>query len=262
VNPDVLLIDEALSVGDEHFRGKCLNRLNDFRDKGGTTVFVSHDMGSIKTMCQHVILIDKGEVVEQGTPEKVSDEYLKRVKARGNEQKMSMLHRGTADYPRWGTGEIEVEEVQLLGGDGKSSLVFETGELFVIRMIYKVHEDCNDPVFGIGLYRSDGTYVNGSNHHWRHQHIEMGEVKAGETGEVDMAMGELPLLEGQYYLTTFLYDHSKASPTAIDHREHVATFQILDPDHHQHGILKLPTAWAIRRSLPNEDEVTNLESGS
>jgi ABC-type polysaccharide/polyol phosphate transport system ATPase subunit len=262
VNPDVLLIDEALSVGDEHFRGKCLNRLNDFRDKGGTTVFVSHDMGSIKTMCQHVILIDKGEVIEQGTPEKVSDEYLKRVKARGNEQKMSMLHRGTADYPRWGTGEIEVEDVQLLGGDGKSSLVFETGELFVIRLIYKVHEDCNDPVFGIGLYRSDGTYVNGSNHHWRHQPIEMGEVKAGETGEVDMAMGALPLLEGQYYLTTFLYDHSKASPTAIDHREHVATFQILDPDHHQHGILKLPTAWAIRRSLPNEDEVTNLESGA
>jgi len=262
VNPDVLLIDEALSVGDEHFRGKCMNRLNKFRDEGGTTVFVSHDIGAVKTMCQHVILLDQGEVVEQGTPEKVADEYLKRVKARGNERKMSMLSRGTSDYPRWGTGEMEVTEVLLLGGEGQPSLTFEVGEHFIIRLRYTAHEDCNEPVFGIGVYRSDGTYVNGSNHFWRHTPIHLGEVKAGETGEVDMAMGELPLLEGQYYLTTFLYDHSKASPTAIDHREHVATFQVYDATHHQHGILHLPTAWAVRRHKPGADEVETQESGS
>lgn len=262
VNPDVLLIDEALSVGDEHFRGKCMNRLNKFRDSGGTTVFVSHDIGSVKTMCQHVLLLDQGEVVEQGPPEKVADEYLKRVKARGNERKMSMLSRGTSDYPRWGTGEMEVEEVVLLGGEGKASLTFETGEHFIIRLRYRAHEDCKEPVFGIGVYRSDGTYVNGSNHFWRHEPIHLGTVQAGETGEVDMAMGELPLLEGQYYLTTFLYDHSKPSPTAIDHREHVCTFQVFDPSHHQHGILKLPTAWAVRRTKPGSDDVEVQESGS
>lgn len=260
VNPDVLLVDEALSVGDEHFRGKCLSRLNDFRDTGGTTVFVSHDIGSVKSMCQHVILIDSGEVVEQGSPERVSDEYLKRVKARGNERTMSMLQRGSAEYPRWGSGEMEVTEVTLLGGDGQPGLAFETGEHFIVRLAYTAHQDCEDPVFGLGVYRSDGTYVNGSNHHWRHEPIHLGTVKAGETGEVDMAMGELPLLEGQYYLSTFLYDHSKASPTAIDHREHVVTFQVLDPTHHQHGILKLPTAWAVRRNPPDGDPVTQ-ESG-
>jgi len=262
VNPDVLLVDEALSVGDEHFRGKCLNRLNDFRDSGGTTVFVSHDIGSVKTMCQHVILIDSGEVIEQGAPERVADEYLKRVKARGNERQMSMLHRGSAEYPRWGSGEMEVEEVLLLGGEGQPGLAFETGEHFIVRLRYRAHKDCNQPVFGLGLYRSDGTYVNGSNHQWRHEPIDLGEVKAGETGEVDMAMGALPLLEGQYYLTTFLYDHSKAAPTAIDHREHVVTFQVLDPSHHQHGILRLPTAWAVRRNIPGEEEVRGHESGS
>ena len=262
VNPDVLLVDEALSVGDEHFRGKCLNRLNDFRDSGGTTVFVSHDIGSVKTMCQHVILIDSGEVIEQGSPERVSDEYLKRVKARGNERQMSMLQRGSAEYPRWGSGEMEVEEVVLLGGDGQPGLSFETGEHFIVRLKYRAHQDCNEPVFGLGVYRSDGTYVNGSNHHWRHEPIHLGEVKAGETGEVDMAMGALPLPEGQYYLTTFLYDHSKAAPTAIDHREHVVTFQVLDPTHHQHGILKLPTAWAVRRNIPGEEGVRGHESGS
>ncbi|MFT4710293.1 MAG: ABC-type polysaccharide/polyol phosphate transport system ATPase subunit [Planctomycetota bacterium] len=260
VNPDVLLIDEALSVGDEYFRGKCMSRLNSFRDTGGTTIFVSHDMGSIRTMCQHVILVDKGEIVEQGPPEKVADEYLKRVKARGNQTKMSMLQRGSAEYPRWGTGEIEVQGVTLFGAEDKAGLAFETGENFLIRIQYVVHEDCMEPVFGIGVYRSDGTYINGSNHHWRHNPIAIGKVEAGETGEVDMLMGALPLLEGQYYLTTFLYDHSKPSPTAIDHREHVVTFQVLDPNHHQHGILKLPSAWAVRRNKPGQDGVETLES--
>lgn len=264
VKPDILLIDEALSVGDEHFRGKCINRLNEFRDAGGTTVFVSHDMGAIKSMCQYVVLLDRGEVIEQGTPERVSDEYLKRVKARGDER-LSMMHRGTSEYPRWGSGEMEVEEVLMLGPDGQPAHVFHTGEHVTVRMRYRAHQECRNPVFGLGIYRSDGTYINGSNHHWRNQPIVLEGIEAGETGEVDMAIGRLQLLEGQYYLTTFLYDHGKASPTAIDHREHALVFQVLDPSHHQHGMLQLPTAWAVRRELPGAHPGSGplvLESGS
>ena len=246
VSPDILLVDEALSVGDEHFRGKCTKRLNEFRDAGGTTVFVSHDMGAVKSMCQHVVLLDQGEVVEQGPPEKVADAYLKRVKARGEEQ-LSMQSRGSSEYPRWGSGEMEIEKIELLDGEGKANLVFQPGEHLTVRMHYRAHRDCREPVFGLGIYRSDGTYVNGSNHHWREQPISLGQVRAGEEGEVDMALGELPLLEGQYYLTSFLYDHSVASPTAIDHQEHALSFQVVDPSPRQHGLLYLPTAWAVRR---------------
>jgi len=260
VEPDILLIDEALSVGDEHFRGKCINRLNEFRDAGGTTVFVSHDIGAIKSMCQHVVLMDEGEVVEQGPPERVADAYLKRVKARG-EERLSMLARGTSEYPRWGSGEMEVTKIELLDAEGQAGLVFNSGDHFTVRMHYKAHEDCREPVFGLGIYRSDGTYVNGSNHHWRNQPISFGQVHAGEEGEVDMAMGSLPLLEGQYYLTSFLYDHSVGSPTAIDHQEHALGFQVLDPSRQQHGILYLATAWAVRRR-PREGQANVLESGS
>ncbi len=259
LEPDVLLIDEALSVGDEHFRGKCINRLNQLRESGKTIVFVSHDIGAVKSMCQWVVLLDKGEVVGQGSAESVADEYLKRAHARGNVQ-MSAL-RGTSTYPHWGSGEIELTEVEMFGHGGKATLVFQPGEPFRIRLHYKASKDCVSPVFGVGLYRADGTYVNGVNHLWREKPIQFGSVRAGETGVVELEAPRLALLQGQYYLTTFLYDHSKAAPTAIDHREHVLTFQVVDARRLQHGLLYLPYRWRVeRKSAEGTAEILESES--
>jgi ABC-type polysaccharide/polyol phosphate transport system ATPase subunit len=253
VDPDILMIDEALSVGDEHFKGKCVNRLNEFREQGKTTVFVSHDMGAVKSMCQHVVLLDKGEVLAQGNSEKVADEYLKRAKARGNER-LGLANRTAGAYPRWGTGEIETLEVEMLDGAGAPALVFQTGEPFQVRVRYKVHETVRQPVFGLGIYRSDGTYVNGSNHHWREHPLAIEEARAGEEGEVRMSFEHMPLLQGAYYLTTFLYDHSKAAPTAIDHREHAVSFEVLDSRRLQHGMLYLPTRWELVRRYQGREQ--------
>jgi hypothetical protein len=258
VDPDILLIDEALSVGDEHFKGKCINRLNEFREQGKTTIFVSHDMGAVKSMCQWVVLLDRGEVLEQGSAEKVADEYLKRAKARGNER-LSSFDRGTNAYPRWGTGEIETTDVDMLDAAGRPALVFHPGEPFRVRVRYKVHRAVRNPVFGLGIYRSDGTYVNGANHHWRERPIAIAEAVPGETGEVEMRFDALPLLSGAYYLTTFLYDHSKAAPTAIDHREHVLSFEVVDVRRLQHGMLFLPSRWTLAREVPGRGAET-LES--
>ncbi len=259
VDPDILMIDEALSVGDEHFKGKCINRLNEFREQGKTTVFVSHDMGAVKTMCQHVLLLEKGEVLAQGNAEKVSDEYLKRAKARGNER-LGLANRGPSAYPRWGTGEIETLEVELLDGSGAPTLVFQTNEPFQVRLRYKVLRDVRQPVFGLGIYRSDGTYVNGSNHHWREHPIGIELARAGEQGELVMSFEHMPLLQGAYYLTTFLYDHSKAAPTAIDHREHALSFEVLDARRLQHGMLYLPTRWQIVRRHDGREERSESSS--
>jgi ABC-type polysaccharide/polyol phosphate transport system ATPase subunit len=258
VDPDILFIDEALSVGDEHFKGKCTNRLNEFREQGKTILFVSHDMGAVKSMCQWVVLLDQGEVLEQGTAEKVADQYLKRAHARGNER-LSAINRGSSEYPRWGSGEVEVVAVELLGPSGPT-MVLENGAPFSIRIRWKAHKDCPRPVFGIGLYRSDGTYVNGSNHHWRERPIELEDIAAGEEGEVEVSCERLPLLHGQYYLTTFLYDHSKPAPTPIDHREHVLTFEVLDARRLQHGLVSLPTRWSsVRRGARGESRQESSE---
>jgi ABC-type polysaccharide/polyol phosphate transport system ATPase subunit len=259
VDPDILLIDEALSVGDEHFKGKCINWLNEFRERGKTTIFVSHDLGAVKSMCQNVVMMDRGEVLEQGDAEGVSDAYLKRIKERGNER-LSMLNRGETEYPRWGTGEIEVTAMGMFDDTNEQSHVFRTGRPFAVRLEYKALKDTRQPVFGLGIYRSDGTYVNGSNHQWRDEPIELEHVAAGEEGTVEMSFDSMPLLAGQYYLTTFLYDHSKASPTAIDHREHAITFEVVDGAKHQHGLLYLPTRWRMERRVGGEVSTTESTS--
>ncbi len=244
VDPEILIIDEALSVGDEHFKGKCINRLNEFQEQGKTTLFVSHDMGSVKSMCKHVVLMHEGRVLEQGTAEEVADEYLKRAHARGNER-MSAINRQLDAYPRWGSGEIRTGKVELSNGSGEVTNVFQPGSPFRVKIEFEATEDCHEPVFGLGVYRSDGTYVNGSNHLWRNEPIELGDVKAGAKGHVEMAFESLPLLQGGYYLTVFVYDHDKAAPTPIDHREHAATFEVHDANHLQHGLLFLPTQWSV-----------------
>jgi len=258
VDPDILMIDEALAVGDEHFKGKCINRLNEFREQGKTTIFVSHDMGAVKSMCQHVILLDRGEILEQGSAEKVADEYLKRAHARGNER-LSLLNREANAYPRWGSGEIETLEIDMVGREGKPSLVFSTGEPCSVRVRYRARGRPKRPVFGLGLYRADGTYVNGSNHAWREQPIELGDVEPGEEGEALLELEAMPLLSGHYYLTVFVYEHGLAAPTAIDHREHAVSFEVLDARRHQHGLLSLPMRWSVRRRRPGRAEET-LES--
>jgi ABC-type polysaccharide/polyol phosphate transport system ATPase subunit len=249
VDPDILLIDEALAVGDEHFKGKCMRRLNEYAEAGGTTVFVSHDMGAVRSMCRHVVLLDRGEVVEQGAPERVADEYLKRVKARGDAA-LSVSARADAEYPRWGSGEIEVERVELLDDRGRPARVLKSGEPCRVRISYRVHAPVGAPVFGLGFYRSDGTYVNGSNHHWRASPIDLVDVRAGERGEVEMALERLPLLQGSYYLSSFLYDHGRPTPVAIDHREHVVAFQVVDHRQREHGLVAFPSTWTVRRRPP------------
>jgi ABC-type polysaccharide/polyol phosphate transport system ATPase subunit len=258
VEPEILLVDEALSVGDEHFRGKCMRRLNEFAESGGTTVFVSHDLGAVRSMCQHVALLHEGEIVEQGSADRVADAYLKRVKARGDER-LSMSNRELGEYPRWGSGEIQTEAVEVLGPSGQPAAVFAPGEDLTVRVHYRVRDHVADPVFGLGFYRSDGTYINGSNHEWRSDPLHLTDTRAGEIGTVELRVPDLPLLQGQYYLTSFLYDHSKPSPTAIDHREHVAGFQVVDPDPKQHGLFLMPTSWRIERR-PADGQPQVLES--
>ena len=136
--------------------------------------------------------------------------------------------------------------------------MFHPGEPFRVVIHYRCKKDCEHPVFGVGLYRSDGTYINGSNHHWREDPIHLERVEAGERGEVEMDFRGLPLLKGQYYLTVFVYDHTKASPTAIDHREHAVTFEVIDARHLQHGMLFLPTRWTVRRTRGADATVTEV----
>jgi ABC-type polysaccharide/polyol phosphate transport system ATPase subunit len=248
IDPDVLFVDEALSVGDEYFRGKCVNRLNQIRESGKTVVFVSHEMAAVRTLCQTVVYLDQGSIVAQGTASEVADEYLRRSHARGN-RTYEAVNTRTSTYPRWGSGEIRVDTAEILGPDGQPTHSLTPGMPCAVRLRYAATGAVENPVFGIAIYRVDGVLVQINNNQWREDPIEVHGVRAGETGTVTMSVDKLPFLQGNYYISTFVYDHSKAAPTPVDHREHALTFQIIDTKRWQHGLMTLDSRWRIERAL-------------
>jgi ABC-type polysaccharide/polyol phosphate transport system ATPase subunit len=250
IDPDVLFVDEALSVGDEYFRGKCVNRLNEIREAGKTVVFVSHEMAAVRTLCQTVVYLDQGRVAAQGTASEVADEYLRRSHARGNRAYEAVNTRNST-YPRWGSGEIRVDTAEVLGPDGQPTHSLQPGQPFAIRLRYAATGAVENPVFGIAIYRVDGVLVQINNNQWRENPIEVLGVKPGEKGTVTMSVDKLPFLQGNYYISTFVYDHSKAAPTPVDHREHALVFQIIDTKRWQHGLMLLDSRWRIERDKPD-----------
>jgi ABC-type polysaccharide/polyol phosphate transport system ATPase subunit len=246
VDPDILVVDEALGVGDEYFRGKCYARINDFRRRGKTILFVSHSLGVVRNLCDRVLLLKNGEVAMQGTAEDVADEYLEMVHAQEEARVRAADLRGASSGgPRWGDGRIEIREVRALDRTGAERHAFAPGDALTIEARFRVKGDVEHPVFGVGLFRSDGTYVSGVNHLWHDPPLVVGPVRGGETGRVRCTIDSLPLLKGTYYLSYFCYDHSEAIPVAIDHQERVKLFQVVEGPVEMHGIVALPTRWEI-----------------
>ena len=249
VDPDILIIDETLSVGDEYFRGKCLNKINDFNKRGKTILFVSHEMEMVRNLCDFVILLEKGEIIAQGSADDVADIYLKKVRAL-EEDRMRIINTPdkTNEYPRWGSGEVEITEVKMFKGDNEERYVFQTGEKVVITITYTVKKNVKRPVFGIGLFRSDGTYITGANHLWHRNPKHIEKLQEGEKGTIECMISDFPLLKGNYYLTLYCYNHSLPAPTAIDHMEKAVKFKVIENEIIEHGIVSIPTKWEINKS--------------
>lgn len=248
LDPDILVVDEALAVGDEHFRGKCYERINEFRRSGKTVLFVSHALGVVRNLCDHVVLLDRGTVRAQGTAQEVADTYLDLVHEQ-SEGRLREAHQRAArsEAPRWGSGQIEVGEVRCLDRNDAECYTFRPGEVLTVEARYRVKEDLSCPVFGIGVFRSDGTYLCGVNHLWHENPLKIDAVQAGETGRVRCTIDPLPLLQGSYYLSYYCYDHSGTVPTPVDHRERVRMFEVTEGPVEMHGMVALATRWEVLR---------------
>ncbi|MCU0242009.1 MAG: ABC transporter ATP-binding protein [Vicinamibacteria bacterium] len=210
VDPDVLLIDEVLAVGDEAFTRKCLDKIGEFRRRGKTIVFVSHSLGLVEKMCDEVLWMRHGSMADRGDSKRVVDAYLTYV-AGGEEALLKSQQREavaeTAETTaqiapqdqstgRWGTREIEIESVRLLDERGRERHVYVPGERLTIEMRVQARQPVEDFVFGIGLFNTDGVSVYGSN-----THIEdyQPELILGQA-EIRFEIEDLRLVEGSYLL--------------------------------------------------------------
>ena len=206
VDPDVLLIDEVLAVGDEAFTRKCLDKIGEFHRRGKTIVLVTHSLGLVEKMCDEALWLRHGRLVDQGDPRRVVDAYLTYV-AGGEE---ALLARDQPEAPaaedpasahgyregRWGSREVEITSVRLLDDRGKARHVYVPGEDLTVALEVRAAQDMRDFVFGVGLFTADGVHVYGTNTHLEEY---VPRLAHGE-GRVSLALRDLRLVEGTYLL--------------------------------------------------------------
>jgi ABC-type polysaccharide/polyol phosphate transport system ATPase subunit len=189
VDPDVLLIDEILAVGDEYFQRKCYAKLNEFRSRGKTICFVSHDLSAVERLCKRGLLLDHGVVRADGDIQRVLEAYHELVDA----QEAGALAGAAPKGDRWGSGEVRIDAVTLHSA-GEATPVVRSGAPFEIRLAYRADEE-RDAVFGILIYRDDGLSVYGTN-----TKNDGMPLRAKRAGQVSFCVDHLPLLPGKYEL--------------------------------------------------------------
>jgi ABC-type polysaccharide/polyol phosphate transport system ATPase subunit len=237
VEPEVLLIDEVLAVGDEAFTRKCLDKIAAFRRRGRTILIVTHSLGLVEKMCDDVLWLRGGRLADRGDPKRVVDAYLSFV-AGGEEQALAAAGRNAPPAPapqeapveapgpghgyregRWGSREVEITAVRLLDAKGRERRVYATGEELSIALAVRARQDVEDFVFGLGLFAADGTQVYGTN-----TQLEEHEARrlAGEA-EVRITLRDLRLTEGTYLVDVAAH---KRDGTPYDYLRGLHSFRV------------------------------------
>ena len=199
--PDVLIVDEALSVGDAYFQHKSFDRIRAFRQQGTTLLIVSHDRGAIQSICDRAILLDGGRLAHQGTPEDVMDYYNAIIAEReGSSIEQSVTESGRVQTTS-GTREASVEDICLLGEDGAPLEVVNVGAAVTLRVRVKVNADLPRLVLGYMIKDRLGQPIYGTNTH--HMQQALAQVRAGDSIEYRFRF-PLNLGPGSYSVTTAL----------------------------------------------------------
>ena len=232
VEPDILLVDEVLAVGDEAFQRKCLERFAELKRNGKTVVIVSHSMASVQSMCDHAIWFKKGHKMADGAPREVVEAYTSSI--------VLDEHRPTDTGDRWGSGEARIERVELLDREGTATNRLRSGEPATVRLWYATSEPVAHPAFSISLQTLNGVVVSGPT---TREADSMPEKIDGE-GWVDFRIERFPLLPGTYDITASLMDFTLAHP--YDVRRNVLRFDVdrkgpTEPA----GIVSLGGAWSF-----------------
>ena len=199
VEPDILVIDEALAVGDAVFQHRCLRRIKEIQERGATVLFVSHDAAAVRALCSRAILMSAGRVLSDGPPVEVLNHYQKTVMEREQayeEEEAESAGGGAGDVPaevfaplrytyRHGDGSAEVVSAELLDASRRPVGVVETGSPLLVRMRARVLREVDDAVFGFLINDSRGVHAYGTN--TKEQQVELGRLRRGELVEVSFA---------------------------------------------------------------------------
>jgi ABC-type polysaccharide/polyol phosphate transport system ATPase subunit len=269
VDPEVLLVDEVLAVGDEGFTHKCLDKFAEFKRRGKTILLVTHSLGLVEKFCDQALWMDGGRMKLQGDPKRVVGAYVTDVE-RSEEQQLAAgdakakastitvspdepasavlpdhpieTAEGPADMfrateGRWGSREIEITEVELVGEEGDAGHVFHTGQPFSVRVKLRAPIEMDDFVIGLGLFNAEGVCCYGTNTSLE----EFKSVRMLGDGEVTFSVDRLDLVEGTYKLDVAVH---KLDGYPYDYHRLLYTFRVKSRTKDV-GIYRPPHRWGF-----------------
>jgi len=271
VEPDVLLVDEVLAVGDEAFSHKCLDRFKDLRRRGRTVLVVTHALELAEQLADEVILIEDGRLSAQGQPREMIDRYRSHVAAR-EERLLRSPSEPVADASepppepqptpageaesdaatgpdehdeltprRWGNRSVEFTSIELTDSTGQPHSVFQTGEHMILVLELQAHEPKQDFVFGIAVRGRDGHLAYGFN-----TDIERFEPRRLDgAARIEITFPAVTLLEGSYVLDVAVHDRDGIP---FDYRRACLTFAMRSSRKDQ-GIARLEHTWSFEGDI-------------
>ena len=230
VDPEILLVDEVLAVGDAGFQDKCVEKFAQFRREGRTVVVVSHSLPSLQAMSDEAAWIQNGALVQHGPATSVLDSYYDVVR--------SGTRVGAGGFVHQGSGEVEILEVTLLR-DGEPATSYATGDPMTVRIRYRADERIERPVFGLALDARDGAHL------WANNTRDVGHPIDAIDGEgvIDCHVPRLALQAGTFDVTAAVTDH--ATTHVYDFVRAAASLTVSHvPDGERGGYLALEGRWS------------------
>lgn len=249
-NPDILIVDEALAVGDAAFQAKCMARMNQIMKSGATVLFVTHDMNTVKRLCQRCIYLEHGKKIMEGPAEELADVYLKRIRASMNEEHLKIesneeqqgveityvneekkedtivneafIERTKAF--KEGTGEVEFVDLKLLDEEGRETYSFAFDQLMRLKIKLRLNADVS---FGVAYHIRDDKNMELLGSSTLRELRELIQGKKGDQYEITVST-RLPLIEGNYNITLVASTPVIENRTALflDYIENASVFTV------------------------------------
>lgn len=228
--PEILIVDEALSVGDAYFQHKSLNRIREFQAQGTTLLLVSHDRGAIQAICDRAILLEKGIVIQDGNPAEVMDFYNALIAEKGNSTITQVVKEDGKVATISGTGEATVEEIGLYDAKGELVEFVGVGDLVELRITVKVHQNIESLVLGYGIKDRLGQVMYGTNT-WHTDQI----IEHPVMGSLYRFVFSFPanLGIGSYSVQTALVDRDTHLTANYEWRDLALVFNVVNIDKKQ-----------------------------
>jgi hypothetical protein len=235
LDADTLLLDEVFAVGDESFQRRCFGRIHEFKQRGGTIVFVSHDAAAVERLCERAVLLQEGEVAFDGPTREALMRYRRALADEVDPDERA------AGLREWGTGEAAIVDARLLGDEGSERVQFLAGEPLSLRVRVETREDLAPPLLQLELRDDTGMLVAGE----AVDTAALGWDGGGGERLLRYRVASLPLSDGRFHLRLGLSD--RGGGRQLHWLDEALTFLVY-PAGEERGVVSLGGSWLLEEN--------------